>query len=182
MAEITVKNALAKLTRLRQVTGGAIGTDDGRLVEIDHAKADQLEAVLDQFDEPAIVFAQFHFELDAIRRVVARLGRECLELSGRNDELKRWQAGEAPVLAVQIDAGGVGVDLTRARYAIYYSVGFSLGAYLQSLARVHRPGQTRPVTYIHLIAKGTIDEKIMKALAAREEVVESVLRQMKEEQ
>ena len=95
------------------------------------------------------------------------------------DELKRWQAGEAPVLAVQIDSGGVGVDLTRARYAIYYSLGFSLGSYEQSLARIHRPGQTRPVEYIHLLAEGTVDEKVMAALARRSDVVNTVLQQMK---
>jgi SNF2 family DNA or RNA helicase len=97
------------------------------------------------------------------------------------DELKRWQAGEAPVLAVQIDSGGVGVDLTRARYAAYYSVGFSLGSYEQSLARIHRPGQTRPVEYIHLIVEGTVDRKVMAALAQRADVVNAVLQQMKEQ-
>jgi SNF2 family DNA or RNA helicase len=95
------------------------------------------------------------------------------------DELKCWQAGEAPVLAVQIDSGGVGVDLTRARYAIYYSLGFSLGSYEQSLARIHRPGQTRPVEYIHLVAEGTVDEKVMAALARRADVVNTVLHEMK---
>jgi len=95
------------------------------------------------------------------------------------DELKRWQAGDAPVLAVQIDSGGVGIDLTRARYAIYYSLGFSLGSYEQSLARIHRPGQTRPVEYIHLLARGTVDEKVMAALRTRADVVNSVLQQMR---
>jgi SNF2 family DNA or RNA helicase len=80
---------------------------------------------------------------------------------------------------VQIESGGVGVDLTRARYALYYSLGFSLGSYEQSLARIHRPGQTRPVEYIHLLAEGTIDEKIMTALALRADVVNTVLKQMK---
>ena len=76
-------------------------------------------------------------------------------------------------------SGGVGIDLTRARYSIYYSLGFSLGSYEQSLARIHRPGQTRPVEYIHLLAKDTVDEKVMAALAHRADVVNSVLQQMK---
>ena len=97
------------------------------------------------------------------------------------DELKRWQAGDAPVLAVQIDSGGLGIDLTRARYAIYYSLGFSLGSYEQSLARVHRPGQTRPVEYIHLLAENTVDEKVVAALSSRADVVNAVLQEMKGE-
>jgi len=179
--EITAANALVKLLRLQQITGGFIRTDDGAHVQIDSAKMNLLRDVLEDIDpvEPIVVFCRFHKDLDAINRVADETGRRALELSGRVDDLKRWQAGEAPVLAVQIESGGVGVDLTRARYAIYYSLGFSLGSYEQSLARIHRPGQTRPVEYIHLLAKSTVDEKVMAALAAKADVVTEVLQQLK---
>jgi SNF2 family DNA or RNA helicase len=71
------------------------------------------------------------------------------------------------------------VDLTRARYSIYYSLSFSLGEYDQALSRVHRPGQTRPVEHIHLVARNTVDGKIMRALEARAEVVEAILAEIK---
>ena len=179
--EVTAANALVKLLRLQQITGGHIRTDDGCEVQIDTAKADLLGDVLEDIapEEPVVVFCRFHRDLDAVKRGAAATGRQALELSGRVDELQRWQAGEAPLLAVQIDSGGVGVDLTRARYAIYYSLGFSLGSYEQSLARIHRPGQTRPVEYIHLVAEGTVDERVMAALAQRADVVNSVLQQLK---
>ncbi len=179
--EVTAANALVKLLRLQQITGGYVRTDDGQEVQIDSAKMNLLRDVLEDIapDEPVVVFCRFHRDLDAVNRVADEAGRRSLELSGRIDDLKRWQAGEAPVLAVQIDSGGVGIDLTRARYSIYYSLGFSLGSYEQSLARVHRPGQTRPVEYIHLLAEGTVDEKVMAALARRSDVVNTVLQQMK---
>jgi SNF2 family DNA or RNA helicase len=179
-SEVTVANALVKLLRLQQITGGYIRTDEGHEIQIDSAKMNLLRDVLEDIapDEPVVVFCRFHRDLDAVNRVADETGRRSLELSGRIDDLKRWQAGEAPVLAVQIDSGGVGVDLTRARYSIYFSLGFSLGSYEQSLARIHRPGQTRPVEYIHLLAEGTVDEKVMAALAARSDVVNTVLRQM----
>ncbi len=179
--EITAANALVKLLRLQQITGGFIRTDDGKYVQIDSAKMNLLRDVLEDIDpaEPIVIFCRFHKDLDAINRVADETGRRALELSGRVDDLKRWQAGAAPVLAVQIESGGVGVDLTRARYAIYYSLGFSLGSYEQSLARIHRPGQTRPVEYIHLLAKNTVDEKVMAALAAKADVVTEVLQQLK---
>jgi SNF2 family DNA or RNA helicase len=179
--EVTVANALVKLLRLQQITGGYIRTDDGLDVQIDSAKMNLLRDVLEDIDphEPVIVFCRFHKDLEAVNRVADETGRRSLELSGRMDELKQWQAGEAPVLAVQIDSGGVGVDLTRARYSVYYSLGFSLGSYEQSLARIHRPGQTRPVEYIHLLAQDTVDEQVMVALARRADVVNSVLQQMK---
>jgi SNF2 family DNA or RNA helicase len=79
------------------------------------------------------------------------------------------------VLGVQIQAGGVGVDLTRAAVGIFYSCGYSLGEYLQACARLHRPGQDRSVTLLHLIAEDTIDRQVYEALARREQVVETIL-------
>jgi SNF2 family DNA or RNA helicase len=63
--------------------------------------------------------------------------------------------------------------------AIDYSVGFSLGDYLQSRSRLHRPGQESKVTYIQLVTPGTVDEAVYDALQAREDVIESVLRSNK---
>ena len=89
--------------------------------------------------------------------------------------MEAWQAGDAPILAVQIQAGGVGIDLTRAAYCVYLSTGFSLGDYEQSVARCHRPGQDRTVFYYHILVKDSVDERVYKALRARKNVVESVL-------
>jgi SNF2 family DNA or RNA helicase len=179
--EITAANVLVKLLRLQQITGGFVRTSEGRDVQVDSAKMNLLRDVLEDIapEEPVVAFCRFHKDLEAVSRVADEVGRRSLELSGRMDDLQRWQAGEAPILAVQIDSGGVGVDLTRARYAIYYSLGFSLGSYEQSLARVHRPGQTRPVEYIHLLAEETVDEKVMTALSNRADVVNGVLRLLK---
>jgi SNF2 family DNA or RNA helicase len=179
--EVTAANALVKLLRLQQITGGFIRTDDGEDIQIDAAKMNLLRDVLEDIDavEPVVVFCRFHKDLDAVRGIARELGRRSLELSGRRDELRQWQSSEASVLAAQIESGGLGVDLTRARYAIYYSLGFSLGSYEQSLSRIHRPGQTRPVEYVHLLAKSTVDEKVMAALAARADVVNAVLQQLK---
>jgi hypothetical protein len=72
----------------------------------------------------------------------------------------------------------VGIDLSRAAYAFYYSLGFSLGDYEQSLARLRRPGQTRCVRYYHLVAPGTVDEQVYAALRERRSVIEAVLRNL----
>jgi SNF2 family DNA or RNA helicase len=178
---VTAANAMVKLLRLQQVTGGCVPTDDGVGHRIDSAKQKLLADTLEDIgaDEPVVVFCRFHADLDAIHEACKSLGYGSLELSGRRDELARWQSGEAQVLAVQISAGGIGVDLTRARYSIYYSLSFSLGEYDQSLSRVHRPGQTRPVEHIHLVARNTVDVKIMRALEKRAEVVQAILAEIK---
>jgi len=178
---VTAANAMVKLLRLQQLTGGWVKTDDERYRRLDWAKQRLLEDTLEDIGtkEPVVVFCRFHADLDAVQEACASLGSTCRELSGRRDELECWQAGEAQVLAVQISSGGVGVDLSRARYALYYSLSFSLGEYDQARSRVHRPGQTRPVEHIHLVAKGTVDERIMRALERRAEVIQAILAEIK---
>jgi SNF2 family DNA or RNA helicase len=89
--------------------------------------------------------------------------------------MQQWKDGGADVLAVQIASGGAGVDLTRARYCVYLSTGFNLGNYVQSLARCHRPGQTKPVSYYHILARGSIDETVHHALRHKQNVVDAIL-------
>lgn len=174
--QITASNALSRLLRLQQITSGYGRMEDGTDVEIDTAKAKVLEDTLaDIGREPVVVFTRFVHDLDVVHRAAAKVGIPSFEVSGRRKELSEWDSG---VLAVQIQAGGLGLDLTMARYAIYYSLGFSLGDYSQSMARLHRPGQTHPVEYIHILASGTVDETVMAALARREAVIEHILKEV----
>ena len=82
---------------------------------------------------------------------------------------------DVQVMGVQIQSGGVGIDLTRAHIAIYYSMGYSLGDYVQSLARLHRPGQDHPVAFFHLVASNTVDQQVYSALQSRQNVVAEIL-------
>jgi len=181
---VTIGNALTKLIRLQQVTSGFVcGTNDFEeqfTEELDPDKEKLLAELLEDITRPAVVFCRFRHDLGVVERVAGLLGRQYGELSGRRRDLTPHSEmlPETQVMGVQIQAGGVGVDLTRACYGIYYSLGYSLGEYLQSLARLHRPGQTQCVRFYHLVAKGTCDEAVYKALEKREEVVESVMRNL----
>ena len=121
-----------------------------------------------------VVFARFHHDLDEIIKTAEACDRPALELSGRVKQIQEWK-NQGGVLAVQIQTGGLGISLTEARYCIYYSLGYNLADYLQSMARVHRPGQTRPVQYIHILAENTIDVTVINALARKQDVVTSIL-------
>ena len=146
--------------------------------ELDTAKAELLLDILTDLkeDEPVAIFCRFHPDLDTIHAIGQSLGRKVLELSGRINQLKEWQDGQAPLLAVQMQSGGVGVEMIRACYQVFYSLGYSLGDYLQARKRTDRPGQTRPVKFIHLVAENTKDAEVYRALENREEVVESILK------
>lgn len=179
---VTADNALVKLLRLHQLTSGYLVAEslDGKKVEteIDTEKADTFAEWLDGIPqaEPVTVFCLFRHDIDTVLRIGKEQGRKCAELSGRVNDLEeasypKW----ANLLAVQIQAGGVGVDLTRSAYACYYSVGFNGGDYEQSLARIHRPGQERPSFYYHLVAGGTVDVDVYAALTERKSAVARIL-------
>jgi len=176
---ITVSNALNKLLRLQQVTSGFAHLTEGGTVPIDGTPAKRL-ALEDRLGdlpatEPVVVFCRFRNDLAEVQAAAKSLGREYAEVSGSRKDLERWQAGDAVILGVQIQSGGLGIDCSRAAYAFYYSIGFSLGDYQQSLARLHRPGQTRCVRYYHLVCKDSVDEQVYAALQNRQNVIEAVM-------
>jgi SNF2 family DNA or RNA helicase len=174
---VTAANALVRLIRLQQITQGTVRDDDGTEYRIGNSKQDLLEEVLEDLSpsEPVAVFANFTDDLRRIKDICSYLGRGCLELSGRHNDLAAFKAGEKPIIAVQYKSGGVGVDLSRARYTIFYSPTFDMGDYEQSIKRTHRPGQTRTTFYIHLTVKGTIDVDISRALREKRRVVDDAL-------
>lgn len=183
--QITAANALVKLLRLSQITSGHVKPDDGAVVTLDTAKQEALADILEDLHtgEPVVVFCRFIHDLECVKIVCEKTGRRYGELSGRQKDLtpQATMPEEVDVLATQIESGGVGIDLTRAAYAVYFSIGYSLGSYEQSLARLRRPGQWRPVRYYHLIAEKTVDELVYKALEKRREIVDYVLGQLKGE-
>lgn len=172
---VAASNALVRGLRLQQIAGGHVKPDGQDHVEpISAIKSEMLADWLTDVPkgEPVVVFARFTAELARIRQVAEDAERVYLEISGNADGYLTWKnrtGGE--VLGVQIQAGGVGIDLTRTRLGVYWSTGHSLGDYLQSRKRIHRPGQTRPVAYYHLGARKTVDETIAGVLKRREKLV-----------
>jgi SNF2 family DNA or RNA helicase len=174
--EITAANVMVKGLRLQQLTSG-FGrlADSGDEVQLDDSKEKLLADLLEDLDEPVAVFCRFTHDLAAVHRVAAKLGRTSLELSGKRNELLVWQEGGAQVLAVQTQAGGAGIDLSRAKVAIYYSLGLSLGDHEQSMARFQALGQTYHIAYYYLLAENSIDGKVFQALRDRRDVIQALL-------
>lgn len=191
--EVTVANVLIQILRQQQITSGFIKNDDGELIRLDTGKQDALDDILSKIQpptvdangrrvegEPLVVFCKFRHDLDVVKESAEKAGFIYAELSGRKSELKQWTEGEADVIGVQIQSGGSGISLVRARYCVYYSVGYSLGDYLQSLKRIHRPEQVRPVTYYHLVARGFIDSDVYSALQSHADIVDVIVDKIKE--
>jgi SNF2 family DNA or RNA helicase len=174
---VTAANKLVVVTRLQQATSGYAVTDGGEQVLIDSSKAAAIREWLEDLppSEPVVIFCKFISDIDAVEEILTKLGRSYSELSGRKKQLASWQQGDTVALVVQQQAGGVGVDCTRACYGAYFSLSHSLGDYEQSLARLRRPGQTRPCRIYHFVAENTVDQAIYAALQDKRDVVEEVL-------
>jgi SNF2 family DNA or RNA helicase len=180
---VTVRNALVKFLRLQQLTGGHLTDDDGVSKKVESSKPSALHEVLEEIpeDESVVVVSRFHGDMDSIHEVCSAVGRTTGELSGRVNQLKEWQDGESNTLVLQEQTGGMGIDLTRTHYVVFYSLTFSLGDYQQVRARFHRPGQKKNVRFIHLVAEKTVDQKVLSALRAKEDVIRGLMTSMKEE-
>lgn len=177
--EVTVGNALTKILRLQQVTGGTIKLDDGTEARVSEAKQKALADILDDLQGQRVaVFCRFKSDLLAVRQAAEAAKLAYGEISGSTkdglDDHAMMRDG-LDIVGVQIQSGGVGIDLTRANVGIYYSLTHSLGDHEQSRARLHRPGQTRHTHFLYLVAPGTIDAKIMRALEEKKDVIEAVV-------
>lgn len=181
---VTAANSLVKLLRLQQITSGHLPDENDRLVEVDDQKREHLKEILEDLppNEKVVVFCRFTADIQNVIRVAQELDRTPAELSGHANDLEKWKTDpKTTVLAAQLQAGKEGISLVEARYAVYYSLGYSLGDYVQSLARIRRPGQeAKRCTYYHLVAKGTIDRKVYQALSSRKAVVDSILDEVRD--
>lgn len=171
---VTSTTAIDMLQRLHAVTYGHVRDDTGEIRNIDAGPRDQqlLEAI-EESNGKVIIWANF-------RHTLARLIKLLKEEYGEETVVDYWgnTTAEDRVKAVdrfQNDSscrvfvsnpstGGMGITLTEASTVIYYANSFDLEHRMQSEDRAHRIGQKNSVVYVDLVSKGTIDEKILKAL------------------
>lgn len=180
---VQAPHVITRLLRMQQIVGGFLTLDDGSTRTFPNPK---LEALLDMVEDMgqggrALIWARFIPELRAITaKLRERYGPECVgRYWGEVPAEERAQSvtginerEEVRFFVSQQHAGGYGLTLNGASNSIYYSNDFSLEARLQSEARNHRIGQHRSVNYTDIVAEGTIDEKILRALKAKLDLAE----------
>ena len=95
----------------------------------------------------------------------------------RQDNIAQFQQKNSPTryFVGNPQTGGYGITLTAANTVVYYSNSYDLEKRLQSEDRAHRIGQTGSVTYVDLIAEGTIDEKIVKSLRSKINIANEIM-------
>lgn len=162
---------LTQLLRLQQITGGFLPTDDKVIKQLDSAKLNAVKELLEDLpsNKKVVIFARFVSEIEALRKVSESLGRNPVVLSGgtkyRDKIVRSFQENQRTKdIIIQVQTGGLGITLTAADTAVFYSTTFSFADYDQAKARLHRIGQRNSVTYIHILAGGTIDEHVIQIL------------------
>ena len=172
-AEVTAANVLTRLLRLSQLTGGFLRSDDSdRSVPVSSAKLSALSDIVDGMAEEGkklVIIARFLPEIDAIIKMLEqkmiRYSVVSGEIKDRDAQVRRFQTDpDTTVFIGQIATAGLGITLTAADTMVFYSLDYSMSNFEQTKARIHRVGQRNPCTYIYLVAGGTVDEKVLKAL------------------
>ena len=97
-------------------------------------------------------------------------------IKNRSDQIDKFQNDtDVLVFVGQIATAGLGITLTASSTMVFYSLDYSMSNFEQTKARIHRAGQCDPCTYIYLIARNTIDEKVMKALKKKYNLASSLI-------
>jgi len=176
---VTVTNVLTRLLRLSQLTGGFLGGDEASATEqVSSAKLDALSDIIESAEQDGkklVVIARFIPEIRAIGKLLTKKGIQYSQISGeikdRDAQVAAFQNDCQPdsgpgvtVFVGQIATAGLGITLTAASTMVFFSMDYSMSNYEQTRARIHRVGQRHPCTYIHLVAKDTVDEKVLRAL------------------
>lgn len=184
---VTATTILTMYLRLMQLTGGFLTADEStRPKQVNTAKLDALADIVDDYVVDAgkklVIFARFRAEIAAIENLLRLRKIQYGSIYGdvpmeeRGKIVEDFQTNpDTKVFVAQIQTAGLGITLHAASTAVFYSYDYNYANYAQALARIHRIGQCLPVTYIHLVVDGSIDEKILAALENKEDMAKTVV-------
>ena len=180
----TALNVLTQLIRLHQITCGHMKTDDGDIINFKNLRLDELMQILGETTGKVIIWANYIHDILSIEKAIK-------EEFGRNSYCTYYGATKAEdrqkciydfqnsendcrFFIGNTQTGGYGITLTAASTVIYYSNSYDLEKRIQSEDRAHRIGQKNAVLYIDLVAKGTVDEKIIQSLRNKVNIAKEI--------
>ncbi|MGE7777365.1 SNF2-related protein [Chitinophaga sp. NPDC101104] len=175
---ITAVNAAALSGKLLQFANGAVYDEDKVAHEFHQEKLEALDEIIESANgQPVLVFYWFQHDLQRLRKHLVKYKPQ--ELKGQED-IRKWNDGRTQVLLVHPASAGHGLNLQAGgNIIVWFSLTWSLELYQQANARLHRLGQKSAVIVHHLIAMGTMDEDVMKALEAKADSQEALMRAVK---
>ncbi len=178
-------NVMTQLMRLHQVTCGTFKADDGTITHLENNRIQALMDCIEDVDGKVIIWANYREDIKKIADALKKAYGEAstveywgeVDAGVRQDNIALFQQEKGPTrfFVGNAQTGGYGITLTAANTVVYYSNSYDLEKRLQSEDRAHRIGQTGNVLYIDLVAEGTIDEKIVKALKDKVNIANEIM-------
>ena len=187
----TSDNRLTQMLRLRQITSGHLPDDEGVKRVLGTSKADTIASLVHDTligEKRIVIFALFTAEIDLLRERLEAKGTELLVITGATPVEERMRmrqrfGSDDPkrlVMIAQIKTMSLAVnELVTASHAIFASMSQQRDDYIQARDRLDRIGQTRPVTFWHAVAPGTVDEVILQSHRERTNLEDSMLRHIR---
>ena len=175
--QVTAPQVMTQLVRLQQLLCGYLVTDDDEVVEIPNRRMDALMDTIEEMDGKIIIWSRFRNDIkritEALKKKYGEDSAGCYFGDTTDDEREKLVENfsdpehETRFFIGNPQTAGYGLTLVSASNVIYYANDFNLETRVQSEDRCHRIGQTKAVTYVDLIAEGTVDEHIVKTLTKK---------------
>lgn len=181
--EITAANAAALSGKLSQLANGAIYTEEKEVITVHDRKLDALEDIIEAAaGKPILVAYWFQHDLQRITERLETLKVNCAKISSP-DSITLWNRGEFAVGLIHPASAGHGLNLQEGGSTlVWFGLTWSLELYQQTNARLWRQGQTASTVVIqHIVAKDTVDERILKALTEKNNTQEALIAAVKAE-
>ncbi|GAB3913488.1 DNA helicase [Microlunatus endophyticus] len=169
------------LTLLRQLSLDASLHDD-QYADVPSTKLEALGDLVDEIlaeQHRVLIFSQFTTFLGKVGDLLSAREVPYAYLDGRTKNrgkvIEEFKSGEAPVFLISLKAGGFGLNLTEADYCILLDPWWNPASEQQAIDRIHRIGQTKNVMVYRLVAKDTIEEKVMALKEDKAKLFASVM-------
>ena len=166
----SAKHAGVKVHRLLQTASGIVYDDDGQAMLIDTQRMRDVVQMVEDREHPCLVVFQWKPQKRELEYLLGRVGIPYGVIDGsvpqqvRTDCIRAFQEGKLKVLLIQPQAAAHGLTLTAASTVVWVSPTYSPELYIQTNARVRRPGQKRNTEVIHMMAPGTVEGRAYAAL------------------
>jgi len=175
--EIDAVSAAALSNKLLQMANGAVYTEEGKVIRLHDRKLDALEDLAESANGKSVLIA-YWYKHD-LERIQSRLSVREIRSS---EDIEAWNAGEILLGVIHPASAGHGLNLQfGGSTLVWFGLTWSLELYQQTNARLYRQGQKDTVIIHHLVAAGTMDEKVMQALERKDKMQAALIDAVKAE-
>lgn len=156
------KNAAVLSGKLLQLSNGSLYKEGGGFETLHDEKLRALEELIEDNPNTNLLVA-YNFKSDLIR--IRKKFKQAVTLDDGNDVMDRWCRGDIKLLLCQPASDSMGLNLQHGgNTIIWFGLTWNLEHYMQFNGRIHRQGQTKPVVINHIVARGTVDERVLVSL------------------